>query len=140
MRVPQHSISRFVACREQLVTCLLLVIAGWALSLSDAEGKGSPSVTSGAGLLHRSSGSLSLHVMLAVAIPAAQDTKGRTQVHIITASCENMIDGKGMRPGDILQAANGKTVEVQYSILQNQHRIECHHIRQSGLSSPSLLN
>ena len=34
------------------------------------------------------------------------------QVHIITASCENMIDGKGMRPGDILQAANGKTVEV----------------------------
>ena len=34
------------------------------------------------------------------------------QVHIITASCENMIDGRGMRPGDILQAANGKTVEV----------------------------
>jgi len=24
-----------------------------------------------------------------------------------------MIDGKGMRPGDILQAANGKTVEVR---------------------------
>lgn len=38
------------------------------------------------------------------------------QVHIITASCENMIDGKGMRPGDILQAANGKTVEVCSSI------------------------
>lgn len=35
------------------------------------------------------------------------------QIHIITASCENMIDGKGMRPGDILQAANGKTVEVR---------------------------
>ncbi|BDA51345.1 Leucine aminopeptidase 2, chloroplastic [Coccomyxa sp. Obi] len=34
------------------------------------------------------------------------------QVHIITAACENMIDGRGMRPGDILQAANGKTVEV----------------------------
>ena len=136
MRAPQHSISRFVACREQLVTCLLLVIAGWALSQSDAEGKGSPSFTSGAGLLHRSSGSLSLHAMLAVAIPAAQDMKGRMQVHIITASCENMIDGKGMRPGDILQAANGKTVEVQYSILQIQHMINSHHVRQSGLSSP----
>ncbi len=35
------------------------------------------------------------------------------QVHIISAACENMIDGKGMRPGDILQAANGKTVEVR---------------------------
>ncbi|EIE19999.1 hypothetical protein COCSUDRAFT_54513 [Coccomyxa subellipsoidea C-169] len=34
------------------------------------------------------------------------------QVHIITAACENMIDGRGLRPGDILQAANGKTVEV----------------------------
>ncbi|KAK9843719.1 hypothetical protein WJX81_003551 [Elliptochloris bilobata] len=34
------------------------------------------------------------------------------EVHIISAACENMIDGKGMRPGDILQAANGKTVEV----------------------------
>ena len=39
------------------------------------------------------------------------------QVHIITASCENMIDGRGMRPGDILQAANGKTVEVSLSRL-----------------------
>lgn len=37
---------------------------------------------------------------------------GRAQVHIITAACENMIDGRGMRPGDILQASNGKTVEV----------------------------
>ena len=34
------------------------------------------------------------------------------QIHFISASCENMIDGAGMRPGDILTAANGKTVEV----------------------------
>jgi hypothetical protein len=34
-------------------------------------------------------------------------------VHIISAACENMIDGKGMRSGDILQAANGKTVEAR---------------------------
>lgn len=40
------------------------------------------------------------------------------QVHILTAACENMIDGKGMRPGDILQAANGKTVEVR-SVLRS---------------------
>ncbi|KAK9806577.1 hypothetical protein WJX73_003958 [Symbiochloris irregularis] len=33
-------------------------------------------------------------------------------IHIISASCENMIDGKGMRPGDVLTAASGKTVEV----------------------------
>ena len=42
------------------------------------------------------------------------ETRGAAwQVHIISAACENMIDGKGMRPGDILQAANGKTVEVR---------------------------
>ena len=64
--------------------------------------------------------------------------KGRTQVHIITASCENMIDGKGMRPGDILQAANGKTVEVWSLPLQIQHRFGCR-IRQSGRSSASCL-
>ena len=35
------------------------------------------------------------------------------QIHFISASCENMIDGKGMRPGDILTSASGKTVEVR---------------------------
>jgi leucyl aminopeptidase len=34
------------------------------------------------------------------------------EIHFIIASCENMIDGKGLRPGDILVASNGKTVEV----------------------------
>ena len=43
----------------------------------------------------------------------AQTRGAARQVHIISAACENMIDGKGMRPGDILQAANGKTVEVR---------------------------
>ena len=32
--------------------------------------------------------------------------------HFIVASCENMVAGVGMRPGDILKASNGKTVEV----------------------------
>ncbi|KAF8389218.1 hypothetical protein HHK36_025911 [Tetracentron sinense] len=33
-------------------------------------------------------------------------------VHFIAAACENMISGTGMRPGDILTASNGKTIEV----------------------------
>lgn len=34
------------------------------------------------------------------------------EVHVIVAACENMIDGMALHPGDILTAANGKTVEV----------------------------
>lgn len=33
-------------------------------------------------------------------------------VHFLVPACENMVDGKGLRPGDVLTAANGKTVEV----------------------------
>lgn len=32
--------------------------------------------------------------------------------HFIVASCENMIGSLGLRPGDILTASNGKTIEV----------------------------
>lgn len=35
------------------------------------------------------------------------------QVNFIVAACENMISGDGMRPGDILTASNGKTIEVK---------------------------
>lgn len=34
------------------------------------------------------------------------------EVHFITAVCENMISSEAMRPGDILVASNGKTIEV----------------------------
>jgi len=34
------------------------------------------------------------------------------EVHFITAACENMINGHGLRPGDIVTSSNGKTVEV----------------------------
>lgn len=34
------------------------------------------------------------------------------EVHFISAVCENMISGKGMRPGDIVTAMNGITIEV----------------------------
>jgi leucyl aminopeptidase len=34
------------------------------------------------------------------------------EIHFVIASCENMVDGRGLRPGDILVASNGKTVEI----------------------------
>jgi leucyl aminopeptidase len=34
------------------------------------------------------------------------------EIHFIIASCENMVDARGLRPGDILVASNGKTVEI----------------------------
>lgn len=33
-------------------------------------------------------------------------------VHFISAACENMVSGRGMRPGDVVTASNGKTIEV----------------------------
>ncbi|KAG8470734.1 hypothetical protein KFE25_009155 [Diacronema lutheri] len=34
------------------------------------------------------------------------------EVHFIVAACENMVSERAMRPGDILTASNGKTIEV----------------------------
>ena len=39
------------------------------------------------------------------------------QVNFIVAACENMISGTGMRPGDIVTASNGKTIEVWSLVL-----------------------
>jgi leucyl aminopeptidase len=38
--------------------------------------------------------------------------KPDVEVHFISAVTENMISGRAMRPGDILKASNGKTIEV----------------------------
>ncbi|MEM9772417.1 MAG: leucyl aminopeptidase [Cyanobacteria bacterium P01_D01_bin.73] len=38
--------------------------------------------------------------------------KPDVEVHFISAATENMISGRAMRPGDILTASNGKTIEV----------------------------
>ncbi|KAJ6837136.1 leucine aminopeptidase 1-like [Iris pallida] len=35
------------------------------------------------------------------------------EIHFIVAACENMISGTGMRPGDIVTASNGKTIEAR---------------------------
>jgi leucyl aminopeptidase len=37
---------------------------------------------------------------------------GNVEVNFIVAACENMINGHGCRPGDVLTASNGKTVEI----------------------------
>jgi leucyl aminopeptidase len=46
------------------------------------------------------------------AAKAIAQIKPDVEVHFICAATENMISGKAMRPGDILKAANGKTIEV----------------------------
>ncbi len=34
------------------------------------------------------------------------------EVHFIVASCENMVNGSAVHPGDIVKASNGKTIEI----------------------------
>lgn len=34
------------------------------------------------------------------------------EIHFIVAACENMISAYAMRPGDIVTASNGKTIEI----------------------------
>ena len=46
------------------------------------------------------------------AAKAIAQLKPDVEVHFICAATENMISGKAMRPGDVLKAANGKTIEV----------------------------
>lgn len=46
------------------------------------------------------------------AAKAIGQIKPDIEVHFISAVTENMISGRAMRPGDILTASNGKTIEV----------------------------
>jgi leucyl aminopeptidase len=46
------------------------------------------------------------------AAKAIAQLKPSAEVHFISAATENMIGGRAMRPGDILTASNGKTIEV----------------------------
>lgn len=43
---------------------------------------------------------------------AIAELKPNVEVHFIVASCENMISSDAYRPGDIITASNGKTIEV----------------------------
>ncbi|EXB96617.1 Leucine aminopeptidase 3 [Morus notabilis] len=51
-------------------------------------------------------------VVLGAAKAIGQIKPAGVEVHFIVAACENMISGTGMRPGDIVTASNGKTIEV----------------------------
>ena len=46
------------------------------------------------------------------AAKAIAQIKPNVEVHFISAATENMVSGHAMRPGDILTASNGKTIEV----------------------------
>ena len=46
------------------------------------------------------------------AAKAIGQLKPDVEVHFISAATENMISGRALRPGDILTASNGKTIEV----------------------------
>lgn len=46
------------------------------------------------------------------AAKAIAQVKPDVEVHFISAATENMISGRALRPGDILTASNGKTIEV----------------------------
>ncbi|MEL6553273.1 MAG: leucyl aminopeptidase [Cyanobacteria bacterium J06621_11] len=46
------------------------------------------------------------------AAKAIAQIKPDVEVHFISATTENMVSGHAMRPGDILTASNGKTIEV----------------------------
>ncbi|MBE9079534.1 leucyl aminopeptidase [Romeria aff. gracilis LEGE 07310] len=46
------------------------------------------------------------------AAKAVGQLKPEVEVHFISAATENMVSGHAMRPGDILTASNGKTIEV----------------------------
>jgi len=40
------------------------------------------------------------------------ELKPQVEIHALIASCENMVNGNSYKPGDVLTAKNGKTIEV----------------------------
>lgn len=43
---------------------------------------------------------------------ALAETRPPVEVHVVMAACENLISDTAMRPGDIVTASNGQTIEV----------------------------
>lgn len=43
---------------------------------------------------------------------ALAETRPPVEVHVVIAACENLISDSAMRPGDIVTASNGRTIEV----------------------------
>ena len=51
------------------------------------------------------------------------------EVHMIVASCENMINGSAVHPGDIVTAADGTTIEIQHRRRRPPHPGRCPALR-----------
>lgn len=55
----------------------------------------------------------------AAAVLAAMDAIGQLRPHVnviaVLPVCENLIDGNGLRPGDVIQSYSGKTIEVVHT-------------------------
>lgn len=62
-----------------------------------------------------------IHTVYSVSTPRFLKPFQNVEVHFISAVCENMISAEAMRPGDILTASNGKTIEV-CTVFRNQIR------------------
>ena len=52
-----------------------------------------------------------LSVMKAIS-ELPKDKKPKHEVNVIVPTCENMINGNSLKPGDVISAINGKTIEV----------------------------
>lgn len=85
-----------------------LAIVGKGLTF-DSGGLNIKGVGSGIEMMKIDMGGAAATLGAAKAIAAL---KPDVEVHFISAVTENMISGHAMRPGDILTASNGKTIEV----------------------------
>lgn len=55
----------------------------------------------------------------AAAVIAAMEGIGSLKPHsnviAVVPACENLVDGKGFRPGDVIQSFSGKTIEIEHT-------------------------
>lgn len=55
----------------------------------------------------------------AAAVIAAMEGIGSLRPHgnviAVVPACENLVDGKGFRPGDVIQSFSGKTIEIEHT-------------------------
>ena len=62
------------------------------------------------------------------------------EVHFISATCENMISGAGLHPGDILTASNGRTIEVNNTDAEGRLTLADALVYASGLEPDALVD
>ena len=95
----------FPRSRRRRVDATQRVIARRRRGVSESVER-PPSVEVPTGEIH-----LSRAAWKSIATPSCR--RRRTgEIHFIVAACENMISGEAVRPGDVLTASNGKTIEV----------------------------